>query len=207
MHTALQTTFQRNLSDYIINLNNAYMLSKNCEQCEKEFSKPKGYSPKEWKMRRFCSKPCFYVWSKGKPSRSPGTTFVKGQHPNRTTEFKKGRVPWNKGMKGFLVGDKNPAWKGGLAFRKPAEKKHICSKYMGWMKAVKNRDEWKCRIANVDCNGRLEAHHILNWRDYPELRYEINNGITLCQAHHPRKRAEEKRLAPFFMELVTVSSV
>ena len=32
-----------------------------------------------------------------------------------------------------------------------------------------------------------------------------NNGITLCFAHHPRKRAEEKRLSPYFMELVSVS--
>ena len=28
------------------------------------------------------------------------------------------------------------------------------------------------------------------------------NGITLCQAHHPRKRAEEKRLVPVLQRLV-----
>ena len=39
----------------------------------------------------------------------------------------------------------------------------------------------------------------------PKLRYEINNGITLYHAHHLRKRAEEKRLAPIFQELVSVS--
>jgi NUMOD3 motif-containing protein len=53
--------------------------------------------------------------------------------------------------------------------------------------------------------GRLEAHHILNWREYPELRYDINNGITLCHAHHPRKRAEEKRMVSYFTELLSVS--
>ncbi len=50
------------------------------------------------------------------------------------------------------------------------------------------------------------VHHILGFTAYPELRYEINNGITLCQAHHPLKRAEEKRLAPVFQELVSVSN-
>ncbi len=40
------------------------------------------------------------------------------------------------------------------------------------------------------------------WREYPELRYNINNGITLCHAHHPRKREEEAKLSPFFQQLV-----
>lgn len=134
------------------------------------------------------------------------TQFKKGQCGSPETQFKKGMPSWNKGMIGFNSGSSNPAWKGGIEFRTPSEKKHLCSKYRGWMKQVKDRDGWKCKIANPDCHGRLEAHHILGWKDYPELRYEINNGITLCLAHHPRKRAEEKRLAPFFTELVSVSS-
>lgn len=35
-----------------------------------------------------------------------------------------------------------------------------------------------------------------------ETRYEINNGITLCHFHHPRKREKEKELSPFFQELI-----
>ena len=77
--------------------------------------------------------------------------------------------------------------------------------YQEWRKSIWSRDNFKCKINNQDCDGRIEAHHILNWRDHPELRYEINNGITLCHAHHPRKRAEEKRLIPTFRELVPVS--
>ena len=64
---------------------------------------------------------------------------------------------------------------------------------------VLKRDNFKCKIGNKDCIGRIEAHHILIWSEYPELRYEINNGITLCHAHHPKKRAEEKQLVPYFM--------
>ena len=77
--------------------------------------------------------------------------------------------------------------------------------YQNWRKEVWIRDNFKCKIAEESCEGRIEAHHILSWRDYPELRYKINNGITLCHAHHPRKRVEEKRLSPYFMELVPVS--
>ncbi len=78
--------------------------------------------------------------------------------------------------------------------------------YFNWRKQVWTRDNFKCKIANSDCNGKIEAHHILSWSEHVELRYDINNGITLCHAHHPKKRAEEKRLSPFFMELVSVSN-
>lgn len=77
--------------------------------------------------------------------------------------------------------------------------------YSNWRKQVWLRDNFKCKIANPDCSGRIEAHHILGWTAYPELRYQLNNGITLCHAHHPRKRAEEKRLTPYFQGLVPVS--
>lgn len=71
-----------------------------------------------------------------------------------------------------------------------------------WSRSVKLRDGWKCKISNSDCAGHVVAHHILPWRDYIELRYEVNNGITLCHVHHPRKRNDEVRLSPYFKELV-----
>ena len=80
------------------------------------------------------------------------------------------------------------------------------SAYRDWRNEVHKRDNFSCRIADNNCDGRLEVHHILGYKEYPELRYKINNGITLCHAHHPRKRAEEKRLIPTFQELVSVSS-
>jgi len=80
------------------------------------------------------------------------------------------------------------------------------SAYFYWRKSVWERDNFKCKINNSDCNGKIIAHHIFSWRKYSELRYSINNGITLCQAHHPRKRAEEKRLIPVFKELMSVSN-
>lgn len=79
------------------------------------------------------------------------------------------------------------------------------SAYNTWRREVWLRDNFKCKIANPDCKGRIEAHHILAWRDYPELRYQITNGITLCHFHHPKVRKEEKRLAPLFTALVAVS--
>ena len=48
----------------------------------------------------------------------------------------------------------------------------------------------------------METHHILSWKDYPELHYQINNGITLCHAHHPRGKENEAKLSPYLQSLV-----
>jgi hypothetical protein len=71
-----------------------------------------------------------------------------------------------------------------------------------WSRAIKNRDNWICRLADKNCSGRLTSHHIYTWHDYPQLRYKLNNGIALCHAHHPRSRAEERRLIPYFKKLL-----
>lgn len=148
------------------------------------------------------------------------TQFKKGESGSPTTQFKKGRAPWNKGKKGtfkhteehkqymreILSGEKNVNW---IKDRSKLKKDRLQAydyAYKNWMRQVKLRDSWKCCLADETCSKRLEAHHILNWIDFPELRYEIKNGITLCHARHPRKRAEEKRLIPFFQGLVSVSS-
>lgn len=100
-------------------------------------------------------------------------------------------------------GDKHPGWiKDRTKLKKRQERNDVS--YQEWRKQVHKRDKWKCRIDNNECSGRIEVHHIYGWVSHPELRYKINNGITLCHAHHPRKRAEEKRLIPLFEELVSV---
>lgn len=132
----------------------------------------------------------------------------------------KGRPSWNKGKKHspesllkMSIAHKNrfkdktnhPRWISDRTKLKTSERKKDDVQYIYWAKAIKTRDKWTCALKNNECRGRLEAHHILPWRDYPELRYEIKNGITLCHLHHPHGYEEEKRLAPLFMELVSVS--
>jgi hypothetical protein len=127
---------------------------------------------------------------------------------------------WNKGMIGYGAG-KNHHWHGkdNSGENNPRwikDRTKLCriskqgerrtSVYFNWRKEVWKRDGWGCMLNGDSCNGNIVAHHIKRWIDYPELRYDIKNGITLCQAHHPRKRAEEKRLIPVFQGLVSVSN-
>lgn len=102
-----------------------------------------------------------------------------------------------------MSGANNPCW---IEDRTKIVGRHTRSfhdpNYKQWCRGVKNRDGWKCKISNGDCSGRIEAHHILGWKDYPSLRYQLNNGIALCHFHHPRKREEETKLSPYFQKLV-----
>ena len=95
-----------------------------------------------------------------------------------------------------------PAWIKDRNLLKTGRGKAYDTKYKYWMLLVKKRDSWRCKINNIDCRGRLEAHHILGWQNYSKLRYDINNGITLCLAHHPRSRRGEVELSPYFQKLV-----
>ena len=53
-----------------------------------------------------------------------------------------------------------------------------------WRKAVFSRDRYKCQECGK--TGYLEAHHIKGWRDYPHLRFDIDNGSTLCRKCHKK---------------------
>jgi len=104
-------------------------------------------------------------------------------------------------MKERMLGSKNPSY---IFDRSKLAKKQIRNDgaYFEWRNLVKARDCGKCRIDNKNCGGRIEVHHILKWSDYPNLRYEVNNGITLCKLHHPRKKVEEIRMISTFRELI-----
>lgn len=128
---------------------------------------------------------------KGIPAWNKG---LKGSNKPNETSFKKGLVPWNKGKtysietrlkisknrKGKALGDKNPAWKGGIS---PTN--HLIRnspEYKDWRIAVFQRDRFTC----INCGYRskkkldIRADHIKPFSLYPELRFDINNGRTLC---------------------------
>ena len=109
---------------------------------------------------------------------------------------------WNKGLKGVQAGENHPCWIKDRTKVKVGERSLNDPLQKHWRKEVKDRDGWKCRISNHQCSGKLVAHHIFRWQKFPELRHEVNNGITLCHFHHPRKIIDEMRLSSFFIELV-----
>jgi hypothetical protein len=62
-----------------------------------------------------------------------------------------------------------------------------------WMLSIFERDKYTCRQCGKK-NCKLNAHHIQNWLDYPELRYNIYNGITLCLECHSKMHPKHSNL-------------
>jgi len=51
--------------------------------------------------------------------------------------------------------------------------------------------------------GCLNAHHIRNWENYPELRYDTDNGMTMCESCH---KLVNKELPLFSIKKQVISS-
>jgi len=74
-------------------------------------------------------------------------------------------------------GEEHPNWK------PDSRRNDRRGKHGSWARAVVSRDGATC----VKCGAsgvELHAHHIKSFRDYPELRWDVDNGTTLCFRCH-----------------------
>lgn len=85
-------------------------------------------------------------------------------------------------------------WKGGIT---PINKLIRSSKeYKLWRKSVFERDNYTCQFCKVR-GGTLQADHIKPFAYYPELRFSLDNGRTLCVECHKKTdtyKARAKKL-------------
>ncbi len=87
----------------------------------------------------------------------------------------------SNGYMQYARGPLTPNWKGGIT-----SKNHIArtsKAFIEWRQAVFTRDNWTCQ----QCSTRgvhLHPHHIKEFAKYLSLRFDINNGLTLCKRCH-----------------------
>jgi len=150
-------------------------------------------------------------WNKGKVGIISGdkNPFYGKKHTEETkkkmSESHKDCIPWNKGKVnvfsketrlkmsqnrvGKQKGENNPAWKGGVTplnnlIRKTKE-------YKEWAISVYKKYKYICQCCGIKCKAKnIIAHHIKSFTYFPKLRFDINNGVTLCRSCHIKYHKE-----------------
>lgn len=74
--------------------------------------------------------------------------------------------------------------------------------YKEWRIRVYKRDNFTCQMPKCKCKKRLQAHHIRKWSNASMLRYDVNNGITLCRSCHESIHGQEHLYESLFMEII-----
>ena len=81
-------------------------------------------------------------------------------------------------------GENNSNWRGGLTEQNYSER--YTEEYKKWHHDVLEKDNYTCQCCG-QYGGNLQTHHIYDFATYENLRTELSNGITLCDAHHDTK--------------------
>ena len=78
-------------------------------------------------------------------------------------------------------GENNGNWKGGTtSLRKLLEGSPA---YSRWRQSIFERDDYTCQYCGKR-GGELHAHHMKSFAEFPELRLDLDNGLTLCKEDH-----------------------
>lgn len=156
-----------------------------CEYCGKEFNKPPCHVKRVNHV--YCSKECYDKAQQIYPDvtcKVCGKRFRAKNHSRHSTCSKECQREARKK-------EDNPNWRGGVTKSRKAYMSTI--EYKNWRKAVFKRDNYTC----LKCGkrgGDLEAHHVKSWKDYPELRYDVINGETLCKDCHIKTYKKKRRV-------------
>lgn len=82
--------------------------------------------------------------------------------------------------------EKNPNWKGGVTPINELIRKSPL--YKEWRKNVFKRDNYTCQWCREkeSVSGKLNADHIKPFAYFPKLRFDLDNGRTLCVDCHKK---------------------
>lgn len=122
---------------------------------------------------------------KGKPlSEIARAAFEKAHVGSHASDETKAKMSAARKQR---VGPLAPCWKGGIETENHRIRKS--PEYVAWRTAVFERDDYTCQ----DCGqhgGYLEAHHIHGFAEYPDERFVVDNGKTLCWACHNKTKGK-----------------
>lgn len=124
-------------------------------------------------------------------------------HSNNPSVFKKGYKFSEEIVKKMNEnrrrGKDHPCWRGGITTENTKIRTSL--EYIAWREDVIRRDHNTCVFCGY-YGDKLNADHIKPFSKYPELRFEVNNGRTLCEdchiEYHKVYKEEYKKLDNYF---------
>lgn len=139
-----------------------------CVICSKSFESG------TWRDAKYCSKEC---WNKRNPQSVKTCPFCKQEF----STYQREQVYCSRSCARTDTSNQHGnRWKGGLtrAVLVIRGKKQ----YRDWRSAVLARDGNQC--TRCQSTNRLHVHHIKSFEKHIELRYDISNGLTVCENCH-----------------------
>lgn len=174
------------------NGNRSKTVKRKCTVCGKTVQRQ--ISQKIWE-NCFCSPQCRSLYNKKMFSgeKSPkyskvevvceecGKVYKTYNCTQNKTRFcsKQCRANWQSKR---MSGTSHPLWNNGSSGER--SRAWVSREYKAWRKAVFERDNYTCQKCGDTQGGNLNAHHIKPFAQYKELRYDVSNGITLCEKCH-----------------------
>ena len=165
---------------------------KTCEYCGKEFSVKKSRADKA----HFCSRECYGNWisenivgekhhnyDKGieKVCKNCGGHFYVKKWRIESKDKNRGVFCSRECQQKYQTGENNPNYTGSYDYSEREEFK----KSRDWenvRKSVMERDGYSCWLCGA--TGKMNVHHIKSYKEYPELRLDATNLVTLCEDCH-----------------------
>ncbi len=158
-------------------------MKKNCLNCQKVIYKKQNASLNSWLNRvKYCSTVCRVDSIRG--TKASPSTRLKMRVAHMGNKSNTGRTFTREhlvNMSKAFKGSKHWNWQGGKT-----SLNHIarnCLEYKLWRKSVFERDNYTCQGC-FKHGGDMHADHVKPFALFPELRYAIDNGRTLCVSCH-----------------------
>jgi hypothetical protein len=136
---------------------------RNCQECGKDFYINNGELNKGRGAGKYCSNECK---NSNKEWRELQRTIHEGR---KYTPEQIKQASLRHGGNGIP--------------KKRPRPESVTLEYKKWRKSIFERDGYRCQVCERVGNY-LEAHHIKSWAKHKELRYKIENGVTLCRECH-----------------------
>lgn len=162
----------------------AHRKTTNCLICGKEFISQKCFD------RKYCSHLCA---NRSRPDRGGKIVLKcvicsKEFTPKRRGFYGRQTKFCSEKCKAISQSkEKHWNWKGGISKNHRRETKE----YIEWRNAVYRKDKFTCQACKKHCKD-IVAHHIKSWNNFPELRFNINNGLVLCRSCHKKEHHKVK---------------